>query len=224
MIHGMTCRENIILRAVTSTLWVAGLLCVPVRLSAGIDPDPSVSDESVPSLTIRVFGFAGLNAWVLEGAEAEAGRMLRGVSIHLSWLDCTPRVIPASCLSPQLATDLIVRFIPKALPQASKAALGIAAASGDYGTAFVFYDRVLALRTHTRVLPDMLGRVIAHEITHLLLPDEGHSDLGLMRGLWAAGDLQITSSACLGLSPVSIHFMKKAALQRMLHASSSVKP
>jgi hypothetical protein len=107
---------------------------------------------------------------------------------------------------------LIVRPIPKALSQASASALGITDSTDACAAAFVFYDRVLALRTSTtRLLPVILGRVIAHELTHLLLPEEDHSELGLMRGQWTADDLRTTSLAFLGLSRRSVELMETSA-------------
>lgn len=160
-------------------------------------------------------GFPRLSASVLHGAESEAARMLRPAQIELQWIDCNSRTVPASRWSPPLPTDLIVRFLPKALPQATARAVGVAESSADYAAAFIFYDRVLALRTHTRPLPTMLGRVLAHEIAHLLLPGENHSTFGLMRGEWSIDDLHITSSACLGLSARSVQFMHREVLRRM---------
>src|SRR5262245_51257605 len=46
---------------------------------------------------------------------------------------------------------------------------------------YVDYDRVLALARHYRTPPGwFLGIVIAHEVAHVLLPDAGHADHGLM--------------------------------------------
>ena len=109
----------------------------------------------------------------------------------------------------------MLRFLPKALPQASTSALGMAASSPGYAAAFIFYDRILAFRTHTRLVPAMLGRVLAHEITHILLPQEHHAAFGLMRGQWTADDLHITSTACLGLSARSLQFMHREVLRRI---------
>jgi hypothetical protein len=140
------------------------------------------------------------------------------VGVELTWVNCTSQVLSAVCISSHSPADLIVRFLARALPRASTTALGIADSSDDYAAGFIFYDRVLALRTHTRPLAPMLGRVMAHEITHLLLPQQHHSELGLMRGQWSADDLRITSSACLGSSITSIRLMQKEALRRVLSA------
>jgi hypothetical protein len=152
---------------------------------------------------------------VLQEAEREAARLLRPVTIELKWTDCSAQVIDPGCASPRIRNDLVVRFIPKALPQATASALGIAGLSAGYATAFIFYDRVLALRTQPRPMPVMLGRVLAHEIVHLLLPSEGHSELGLMRGQWSADDLRIASSACLNLPARFIPLMQREAARRM---------
>jgi hypothetical protein len=211
MIHGMKA-----VHAVTLLL-----LCLANLPRAGAMADLPLAPPSTPELQVRVFGFPGLSAWTLNGAETEATRMLRPVHIELAWVDCTSRTPPAACVSPRTPTDLIVRFVAKALPQASGHALGIAGSSDGHGVAFVFYDRVAGLRTHSRLLPAMLGRVMAHEITHLLLPDEKHAGVGLMRGQWAADDLQITSSTCLGLPAASVHFMEKEALRRVMSRLSA---
>jgi hypothetical protein len=161
-----------------------------------------------------VYSFPGVSPWVLQEAEKEAGRLLQSVAIELKWNDCNLQVINPGCASPRILTDLVVRFIPKALPQATTSALGIAGPSAGYATAFIFYDRVLGLRTQTRSMPVMLGRVLAHEIAHLLLPREGHSDVGLMRGQWSADDLRITSSAGLSLPARFISLMQREAARR----------
>jgi hypothetical protein len=141
--------------------------------------------------------------------------MLRPAQIELKWIDCTSRLLSASCLAPQVPTDVIIRFLPRALPQASANALGMASFSADYAAALIFYDRILALRTHRRLLPAMLGRVMAHEITHLVLPEEGHSHAGLMRAMWSTGDLDLTSNACPSLSARAVQLMRSEVLRRM---------
>ena len=219
MIRGMACRKKNAFAARCVMVWLAGFPSGLTTLTAWAATD-SLANPHTPELKIRVYGFPGLAPWVLREADIEATRMLRPVSIELKWVDCTSRVLSASCTSPELPTDLTVRILDKALPHASAHALGFATSSGDYAAAFIFYDRVVTQRTHTRLLPIILGRVMAHEITHLLLPQRDHSDLGLMRGEWTADDLRITSSACLGLTVRSVQFMQNEALRRLLSAES----
>jgi hypothetical protein len=212
MIHGMTYRQAILFAPVS--IWFFLGLTAPGNAYSRLAP------QSTPKLRLFVSSFPRLSASVVQDAENEAARMLRPAQIELQWIDCNSRT--AACQLPWVPTDLIVRFLPKALPQASARALGIAECSADYATAFIFYDRVLALRTHARPLPAMLGRVLAHEITHLLLPHENHSAFGLMRGEWSIDDLHITSSTCLGLSARSVQFMHAEVLRRMSTAHAAM--
>jgi hypothetical protein len=212
MILGMNRRPTILMAPLS--LWLALARSAPGNAQSSLELDL----QSTLTLRVFVYSFPGLSPVVLQGAESEAARILRPVPIEWSWIDCTGRVMPDACQSPQVPTDLVIRLTRKALPQASTRTLGIAGSSAGYATAFLFYDRVLALRTQTRFLPIMLGRVLAHEITHLLLPQEEHAQLGLMRAHWSAEDLQRTSTAYLGLSIRSIQLMQGEALRRV-HAT-----
>lgn len=110
--------------------------------------------------------------------------------------------------------DLVIRVLAKALRQASADALGIAGSNAGEGIAFVFYDRMLLLRTQQKPLPVIVGRVLAHEITHLLLPEDSHSARGLMRAKWSVDDMRPDSAACVGLSVLSAQLMQQEALRR----------
>jgi|SRR5579871_4387243 len=201
MISGMTHRCRIIA--------VAGmvLICLAGSLTA-----------QTPELNIRVYGFDGLPHDALPEAYTEAGRLLTPVAIGLKWIDCTSSALSAECTTPQLPSDLTVRIVASALPPATPNALGLAAWSGDLAAAFIFYDRVAALRTSTRFVPSILGRVMAHEITHLLLGSQSHSEIGLMKGQWNADDLRTVNSAWLGLPVRSVLSMQKEARRRVLIA------
>lgn len=207
MIDGMMCRETILVASLS--------LCFSLELGASGNAQSSIALQSTPELKVFVYGFPGLSTSVVQAAETEAAWILGGVLRELKWIDCTSSVLPSSCQLPQVPADLIIRFLPRALPQASATALGIAGLSGDYATAFIFYDRIMAVRTHTRPLPGMLGRVLAHEITHLLAPQEAHAEFGLMRGQWSMDDLRMTSTACLGLSTRFVQLMHREALRRI---------
>lgn len=189
-------------------------------LPAGVRNESSGDNESTPQLSVRVYSFPGLSAWLLNAAEVEATDLLRNVPVGFNWVDCTSRLAPAACVSDLAPTDLVVRVLPKALPQVSANVMGIAGSSSGMATAFIFYDRMLSVRTQARPLPSILGRVMAHEITHLLLPPESHSDFGLMRGQWSGEDLQMGSFACMGLPSSSVRLMQKEAVRRVQGAQS----
>jgi hypothetical protein len=129
----------------------------------------------------------GLLTW----AAVEAARLLRQLHLHLKWVNCA-----LDCDEPEAPGELAVRVTERAPPEATGSALGMAAWSGhEGGGAFIFYDRALNLRTHCKLLGNTLGRIMAHEIMHLLHPEEPHSEVGLMRSQCAADDLRFDSSA-----------------------------
>ena len=208
------CRETILVASLS--------LCFSLELSASGNTQSSIALQSTPVLKVFIYGFPGLSSSVVQGAKTEAASILRGVPMHLQWIDCTSHVLPAPCQLPEAPNNLIIRFLPKALPHASARALGIAGSMGDLATAFIFYDRILALRNHTRVLSPMIGRVLAHEITHLLIPEEKHTNFGLMRGQWSLDDLSLTSAACRSLSARALQLMHGEALRKMGFAPATL--
>jgi hypothetical protein len=217
----MPCRANSQPAAALAAVLLTFSVAWPTALAARDRNGSDSADTSAPQLSVHVYGFPQLSPRLLKAAELEAVRMLRNVPVDLKWIDCVSQA-SARCMSDLAPTDLVVRVIAKALPQAGADALGIAGSSEQGGAAFVFYDRVVTFRTHARRLSSILGLVLAHEITHLLLPTESHSDFGLMRAKWSADDLRTESSICMGLPVASIRLMQKEALRRVAAARSFV--
>jgi hypothetical protein len=217
----MPCRAKSQRGAVLAAVLLTFSIAWPTALAAKDRNVSDSADTSAPQLSVHVYGFPQLSPRLLKAAELEAVYMLRSVPVDLRWIDWVSPA-PAGWMSDRAPTDLVVRVIAKALPQADADALGIAGSSEQGGAAFIFYDRVLAFRTPARPLSSILGRVLAHEITHLLLPTEGHSDFGLMRAKWSADDLRTQSSICRGLPVASIRLMQKEALRRVAEARSLV--
>jgi hypothetical protein len=213
MLFGMICRNSTAFAAIY-VIWLAG------SVTAGSAAENPLANQSTPELKIRVYGFPGLSGGIPPEAYTEAERLLRPAAIRLKWVDCTSPVLSVECTSLPLPTDLTVRVVATALPPATPWALGLAAWSGDLAAAFIFYDRVVALRTNSRFVPSILGRVMAHEITHLLLGSQSHSEIGLMKGQWSADDLRTVNSAWLGLPIRSVEFMQKEARRRVLIAQN----
>jgi hypothetical protein len=171
-------------------------------------------------LTVQIYTSLVTPRWLLQGARAEAARAFKPTKVQINWVDCTCAPVGPACEGDS-SRLLTVRILPRALPQASKYALGAAIWSGDSVTAFIFYDRVLGLGTHTMLVQTIFGRVLAHEIAHLLLRHGGHSNLGIMRGDWSADDLQVNASPFLGLSANSVRLLQ-AEVSRLSGARAAV--
>lgn len=141
--------------------------------------------------------------------------MLRSTHLRLTWINCPSAVNSGSCSIHEGPTDLILRVLATALPQTPADALGTMAMSPYGNCAFVFYDRIVACRTYRTWIYQVLGRAMAHEIIHLLLPSSGHSASGLMRARWSTEDLQFDNQSGIGLSTRSIELIREEALRRM---------
>jgi hypothetical protein len=178
----------------------------------------SAPEATAPSqLTVRLYGFAGISPSTIAMAEKEADWMLRDVHVRLNWLNCIPPMPPGSCLSEESPGDLMVRILAKAPGQTNSPALGMTS-WGSGASALVFYDRVTMLQRYRKQAASILGRVLAHEIVHLLVPLEPHSDVGLMRSQWSPEDLDALSGGGLRLSSHLTKEAQRSILQRVVQA------
>jgi hypothetical protein len=193
------------------------LVCA--AFGAGPNP-PSSPQQSTPTINVYVYSFHGLPSWVLEGTRAEAARIFRQAAVQINWLDCHSEKGSGSRSLAGSPAELVVRVVPHALPPASKTALAMAFPSAEStGSAFIFYDRVAAMQTSTSLLQTMLGRVVAHEIIHLLLPGQEHSHDGLMRGDWNQDDLRFTPRTIEALPSDLVALLHKRTSARVSAAN-----
>jgi hypothetical protein len=213
MIHGMNVPHKP--KLATLSIFVGAFAAIGIvgRLTAETGSRGSLKSPAMV-LRVRLYIVPNLSSWALISAEKEAAQMLSGLKIPLDWLNCTAKAAHGSCLSPESQDEVVVRIVPKALAEAPRTSLGMACREKDSKGAFIFYDRVEALRGEERQIPIILGRVLAHEIAHLLIPMQPHSEMGLMRERWYADDLRANSTACLGLSPLLIKLMQKEIARR----------
>jgi len=66
-----------------------------------------------------------------------------------------------------------------------------------------FYEPVIKLESTSGVLAAViLGDAMAHELGHLLLGTNSHSESGLMRARWDQGNLAKAQKGTLSFSPV----------------------
>ena len=178
--------------------------------------DASGAGENVRlELSVRVYSLSEISPWLLSTAETEAAHMLRWVHVNLTWVNCRPPMPAGPCFSPASATDLTVRILAKALPQANSRVVGMAGGPAGSSAVFLFYDRIASLRTFNNILPDILGRVMAHELLHLLVPAEGHTGTGLMTAQWSPAYLERPNANRLGLSEHLIKQVQASVRQRM---------
>jgi hypothetical protein len=167
----------------------AAIVAVVLMMSARA-PASAVIDDS---LLVRIYDNAGVLASELSSALRTTLEILRRAELSVDWVQCRARrdgPVPVVCDQPLSSGDVVVRLIEGSDHEnGERRALGYSLfdANGASGFATVYVDRVdwLARRAQYPRAP-LLGRAIAHEIGHLLLRSNAHTEAGLMREVWTA--------------------------------------
>jgi hypothetical protein len=82
-------------------------------------------------------------------------------------------------------------------------------------TAYIFYHRVEELAATEQALPaQILGHALAHEIGHLLLDSNRHSDVGVMQAEWRSEQMELLSSGRFLFTGSQSRQMRAAVLMR----------
>jgi hypothetical protein len=130
---------------------------------------------------VQVYDYAHMPAEQLAKAQCEATSIYRAAGVLIVW-------VSGSGASGELvARPLRVMILSREMSEMKieHDAVGettVGQASRATGRAYIFYNRVVErAKRYTPNVETMLGWVMAHELGHLLLPESGHSDAGIMR-------------------------------------------
>jgi hypothetical protein len=145
-------------------------------------------------LIVRIYDNAGVLAADRTRAIGRASEILVKADLDIDWRDCSARwTLRGRCAAPAAAGELMVRLVRSPKGAERERALGasvIDSTTGGGTLATVFVDRVESMAGQARAdRAGMLGRVIAHEIGHLLLGTNAHAETGLMREIWTFAEL-----------------------------------
>jgi len=150
------------------------------------------------SVTIRVYDSAGVPAADRGAALKAAARILSRADLDVDWVVCTSTReghAQSACDAPPAPYELVVRltYSSPTAQDGNRRAFGyslIDAATGAGTLSTVYVDRVDWLASTGKVArADVLGRAIAHELGHLMLGSNAHTERGLMRETWTAEEL-----------------------------------
>jgi hypothetical protein len=160
-------------------------------LGARADEGGRVSN---PQITVFVINRAEVAESLLANASGQAGRILQKAGINSRWVNCpkTPDSFQAADCAQQLKTgELVVRIVPRGRT-VSESIFGVSFLTDDRGAyADVFFEPLRHVCEVNRdlSLAAMLGSVMAHELGHLLLGSNAHSQDGIMQAHWNAEQL-----------------------------------
>ena len=159
-------------------------------------------DESTARVPVTVWIYDGFGVWTddIAAARAEADAIFRKAGIAPIWFDCGPVEgkwpDPDDRCKSGVGRDGVMLRLRRSthLDETYRSALGEAQIDTQTHTgwiATVFADRVAIMSDRAGAnARGVLGRVIAHEIGHLLIGTNRHSRKGLMRAVWTEVELR----------------------------------
>ena len=176
-----------------ATLLHTGSLVVSV-MNLGV-PAAVIHRPPAVIAQVRVYDAAHLPAGLLDDALNTASQLLRTVSVGVTWRQC-PAEGPEFCQSTMAEGDRVVRVLdsPGAPVAWDGLPLGSAVMSETDAPsvlATAYSNRIEFRARRCGIEPALLlGRVVAHELRHLLSGESGHPPSGIMREAWTCDELR----------------------------------
>jgi len=130
------------------------------------------SEEPI-AIDLQLRNNSPVGADVLESSKEEVARIFAAAGRTVRWTDSAPRYT--------------VTIVTQALgyTRASAPVMGVALRVKSGPLAQIFFRQVQDFARDYRIdLGTMLAYVIAHELGHLMLPGNAHSDRGVMQAEW----------------------------------------
>jgi hypothetical protein len=111
----------------------------------------------------------------------EAQRIFRDVGVRVAWVDIASGPKARACEGMNLYVSFLSPYLIGQRTRQGSSETVLGSASPSTGYAFIYSERVKDLAPRRRIDEGvLLGRVIAHEVGHLLLGGHDHSRTGLM--------------------------------------------
>ena len=159
-----------------------------MTLSIGVGAEPPAA------LTVRLYNTSGIPTPELLAARGAADSILRDTGLNVVFRHCRRPVLPQDpvdlCDEPLKPSEVVVRVInaPAFNATLHPVAYGVTYVVRETNRgwlATVFSDRIGQAAARVGVEPGtLLGRVMAHEVGHLLLGSDYHGEAGLMLAKW----------------------------------------
>ena len=128
-------------------------------------------------------------------------RVFAAIGVRINWCHDKPG---GNAISIEFSEDTPMDYHPRA----------VAVALPYEGVRIrVFYDRI-ARRNRAGLIPTVLGYVLAHEIAHILEGCDRHSETGVMKAEWNAGDVHSMESGPLSFAAEDVILIRAGLAAR----------
>jgi hypothetical protein len=179
-------------RSATLSFLLKRQLCLSVLIATATFV--GLAAETRPTLIVRLYNTAGVPAAELVDARNAADAILRDTGMRVMFRQCGRRASPGDavdlCEQPLQRSEVVVRIIdaPEFNATLHPDAYGVTYIVKETNRgwlATVFSDRIHSAAERVGAEPGtLLGRVVAHEVGHLLLGSGYHGTAGVMRAEW----------------------------------------
>jgi len=168
----------------TVSTWLYKLtLCAGV-----IDPTTACPESRARILVMHLYDYAKVPDAQLILAQSEADRVYADIGVRLLWV--RGKSIPAAA-GATIHVNVVIMSGALADRETGIHANARGVSDKPSATVYIYYTRIADSAGHSwRDTGSLLGRIIAHEAGHLLLP-EGHSKSGIMRAFLDASPFAV---------------------------------
>jgi hypothetical protein len=176
-------------------------------------------------MCIVIHNYAQFSNATLEEAEGVAARVLLIAGIETRWYQCRDSEAdsnagPNPCRL-EGGQGIHLLLIPRTMPAhwaSGKTDLGFSIIPDDGkkgDTAYIFPHRAEEIAAAGRVsASQLLGHAMAHEIGHLLLNSNEHSDVGIMQAEWCYEQTELLRNGRLWFTSAQSRRMRAEVLAR----------
>jgi hypothetical protein len=143
-------------------------------------------------ITVLVNDEARVAPAVLLQAEKETARIFRMAGIEIAWVNCNRGAEPDQCAQFLGSNQFMVHIVQSGVTR-TKCVLGESFLGEDGAGQYadVYFERIQwAQREFDADTAQLLGRVSAHELGHLLLGTHAHTAVGIMQPQWDPKNLR----------------------------------
>jgi hypothetical protein len=181
---------------------------------------PAADSDPTPTITVRIYNYSQASPAILTGAEREAHRILGAAGLRAVWLECPVGPSPVNpqgpCQKSPEATDMRLRVL--AAPIQNKFQDTVFGFTIHPVLASVYYEYALRRAKSDDAefeVQIILGCAIAHELGHLLLGTNSHSDKGIMQPRWEPNQVRQLMMGTLLFSTEQSKLMREQARTRI---------